>query len=70
MKKTFYEVLWAICKRENYLQEWIDQGYLRHHESTYMWTDKIKDLIGSTAVIGKLQSTPIPVTIPEEKKIN
>lgn len=69
MKKTFYEVLWSICKRENYLQNWIDQGYLRHYDSTYMWTDKIKELIDSTAVIGKLPSTPIPVVITEEKKV-
>lgn len=65
MKRTFYEVLWAICRQENYLQEWIDQGYLRHHDSTYMWTDKIKDLLGPTAVIGKLEV--VEKVVPEEK---
>lgn len=73
MKKTFYEVLWSICQQEGYLQDWIDQGYLRHHESTYMWTDKIKELLGPTAVIGKLQSnvvsSELKTPIKEETKV-
>jgi hypothetical protein len=68
MKKTFYEVLWSICQQEGHLQQWIDQGYLRHSQSSYIWTDKIKDLLGPTAVIGKLQ-TSVVSTPPEEKKV-
>lgn len=65
MKKTFYEVLWALAKQEKMIDRWIYEEKLLFNGTTYSWTPKaLQDLdvtesVGELSAIEKLKTTHI-----------
>ena len=65
MKKTFYEVLWALAKQEKMIDKWIYEEKLLFNGTTYSWTPKaLQDLdvtesVGELSAIEKLKTTHI-----------
>lgn len=62
MKKTFYEVLWALAKQEKLIDKWIYEEKLLFNGTTYSWTPKVLEDTDTDKVIGNLQvsNTSIP----------
>jgi hypothetical protein len=67
MKKTFYEVLWALCLKEGHLQEWVDQGYLKKSQLTYKWTNKTLDLLDLKMILGEKEIKDIHASTVVER---
>ena len=65
MKKTFYEVLWALAKQEKLIDKWIYEEKLLFNGTTYSWTPKalqdldITESVGELSAIEKLKTTHI-----------
>ncbi len=65
MKKTFYEVLWALAKQEKMIERWIYEEKLLFNGTTYSWTPKaLQDLdvtesVGELSALEKLKTTHI-----------
>ena len=65
MKKTFYEVLWALAKQEKMIDRWIYEEKLLFNGTTYSWTPKaLQDLdvtesVGELSALEKLNTTHI-----------
>ena len=65
MKKTFYEVLWALAKQEKMIDRWIYEEKLLFNGTTYSWTPKaLQDLdvtesVGELSALEKLKTTHI-----------
>lgn len=65
MKKTFYEVLWALAKQEKMIDKWIYEEKLLFNGTTYSWTPKaLQDLdvtesVGELSALEKLKTTHI-----------
>lgn len=65
MKKTFYEVLWALAKQEKMIDKWIYEEKLLFNGTTYSWTPKaLEDLdvtesVGELSALEKLKTTHI-----------
>lgn len=53
MKKTFYEVLWALCLQEGHLDRWIKEDFLKKNQLTYKWSEKTLDLLSLKMVLGE-----------------
>jgi len=54
MKKTFYEVLWALATKEKLIDKWIYEEKLLFNGTTYSWTPKILEELDFTDSIGEL----------------
>ena len=65
MKKTFYEILWALAKQEKMIDKWIYEEKLLFNGTTYSWTPKalqdldITESVGELSAIEKLKTTHI-----------
>lgn len=65
MKKTFYEVLWALAKQEKMIDRWIYEEKLLFNGTTYSWTPKalhdldVTESVGELSAIEKLKTTHI-----------
>ena len=71
MKKTFYEVLWALLQKEKMIDKWIYEEKLLHNGTTYSWTPKALEDLDFSKSIGELispSSNPTPVTNQTPKK--
>lgn len=53
MKKTFYEVLWALCQKEGHLDKWVEEGLLKKSQLTWKWTQKTLDMLSLRMVLGE-----------------
>ena len=67
MKRTFYEILWAVCEVEGKIDDWIKGGILISNGTKYSWHPSVLHLCDASEIIGELviQNTP---KINEEKK--
>lgn len=67
MRRTFYEILWAVCEVEGKIDDWIKGGILISNGTKYSWHPSVLDLCDGSEIIGELviQNTP---KINEEKK--
>lgn len=45
MKKTFYDVLWALCENEGLIAKWKEGGLLVESDSKYFWHPKINFIL-------------------------
>ena len=65
MKKTFYEILWALAKQEKMIDKWIYEEKLLFNGTTYSWTPKalqdldITESVGELSALEKLKTTHI-----------
>ena len=66
MKKTFYEVLWAIAKEEKLIDKWIYEEKLLFNGTTYSWTPKALEEADAEEVLGKLQVSRVPGSLKEQ----
>ena len=60
MKKTFYEILWAIAKQDKLIDKWIYEEKLLFNGTTYSWTPKALEELDADTVIGTLQINSSP----------
>ena len=67
MKRTFYEILWAVCEVEGKIDEWIKGGILLSNGTKYSWHPSVLDLCDASEIIGELVIKNTP-KINEEKK--
>ncbi len=67
MKKTFYEVLWALCLKEGHLDRWIEEGLLKKSQLTYKWSDKALDLLSLKMVLGEKEIQEIHTSTKVER---
>ena len=67
MKRTFYEILWAVCEVEGKIDEWIKGGILISNGTKYSWHPSVLDLCDASEIIGELVIKNTP-KINEEKK--
>lgn len=67
MKRTFYEILWAVCEAEGRIDDWIKGGILLTNGTKYTWHPSVTDLCDASEVIGELVIKNTP-KINEEKK--
>lgn len=56
MKKTFYEVLWALAKQEKMIDKWIYEEKLLFNGTTYSWTPKALEDLDVTESVGELSA--------------
>lgn len=56
MKKTFYDVLWALCESEGLVKKWKDKGLLTYSNSKYSWNPIVNEAIKTEEfkVVGSL----------------
>lgn len=68
MNRTFYEVMWALCLKEDLIEKWIESGYLIKNQLTYSWTPKAMEELEISNVIGKrkVEEPTAPVTSPSQ----
>lgn len=81
MKKTFYEVLWALCQKEGHLDKWVEEGLLKKSQLTWKWSQKTLDMLSLKMILGEKEikeihestkversafSVPTPLTISPE----
>jgi hypothetical protein len=52
-KKSFYDVLWMLCVKNNQVEQWIEEGVLGKSKNTFFFTPKAKEILGISDVIGK-----------------
>jgi hypothetical protein len=67
MKRTFYEVLWAVCETEGRIDQWIEGGILLTNGTKYSWHPSVLDLCDASEIIGELV-IPNTSTPQSEKK--
>jgi hypothetical protein len=73
MRKTFYDVLWALCESKGLLAKWKQEGLLIYSNSKYSWSPMVNELLGAEdlKIIGNLsieeQSEP-QIVQPTNKK--
>jgi hypothetical protein len=70
MRKTFYEVLWALCEAEGLLTKWKEKGLLIYSHSKYSWSPKVNEVL-ETEELKIVDSLPVeelkervPTTVP------
>lgn len=56
MKKTFYDVLWALCEKEGLIAKWKEEGLLLDSNSKYSWHPNVNFKLGEEdmQVVGAL----------------
>lgn len=64
MKKTFYEVLWALLQKEKMIDKWIYEEKLLHNGTTYSWTPKALEDLDFSKSIGELISSSNSAFVP------
>jgi len=70
MKKTFYEILWAIAKQDKLIDKWIYEEKLLFNGTTYSWTPKaleeldVTESVGELSAIEKLKTTHVSKAAP------
>lgn len=75
MKKTFYEVLWALAKQEKMIDRWIYEEKLLFNGTTYSWTPKalqdlnVTECVGELSVLKKLKTTDINTALNKDLSI-
>lgn len=47
MRKTFYDVLWALCETKGLLAEWREEGLLLYSNSKYSWSPRVNEILNS-----------------------
>jgi len=66
MKRTFYEILWAVCDVEGRIDDWVKGGILLTNGQKYSWHPSVIDLCDASEVIGELVIDKTP-KVSEEK---
>jgi hypothetical protein len=56
MKKTFYDVLWALCENDGLIEKWIDEGLLINSKSKFSWHPKVSFILkeNELKIVGEL----------------
>lgn len=64
MRKTFYEVLWALCEAEGLLTKWQEKGLLMYSSSKFSWSPKVNEVLKSEEVklVGSLPVEEVKTT--------
>ena len=71
MKKTFYEVLWALLQKEKMIDKWIYEEKLLHNGTTFSWTPKaLEDLDFSKSIGELIASKPSVIESLSNKHVN
>lgn len=67
MKKTFFDVLWALCESEGLITKWKEEGFLLETDSRFAWHPKVGAILGNEEI--KIVGT-ITVNDKQETKLN
>lgn len=68
MRKTFYEVLWALCEAEGSITKWKEKGLLMYSNSKYSWSPKVNQILEAEElkIVGSL---PVEEVEVEEQSV-
>lgn len=57
MKKSFYDVLWQLCRTQGLLGQWIQEGLLVNSDNKFFWHPDVLTRIGEpdTKIVGQLK---------------
>jgi len=68
VKKSFYDVLWALCEDKGIIEYWISEGLLGKSNDTFYWTAKAQNKFNYTVVGERKGSVELPVSKKQTEK--